>query len=255
MVRSVTFLLLLVFSFAYRGWTQVALSETDLRIDFPQRFYDRNQLITENTYVYTDSAYIYFEQDLLNDGKDLSDYRKHKHGKWLEYFDKNWNSITDKEEMAYYSLTEYYVGTAKGSAFFFDKKDRLHHATLRHPPYGENTFEGFRVIWFDQNEQVKTIQYERFRDQLDLEYVNRTTYFSNGKIESYTLRDEEQSNYHIVEYDKEGKITYELIANNKEQSKVKYKRRGKVELRESREDGVSYKSKRVKGELKWRKKM
>ncbi len=114
MVRSFTFLLLLVFSFAYRGWTQVALSETDLRIDFPQRFYDGNQLITENTYVYTDSAYIYFEQDLLNDGKDLSDYRKHKHGKWLEYFDKNWNNITDKEEMAYYSLTEYDVGITKG---------------------------------------------------------------------------------------------------------------------------------------------
>lgn len=229
---------------------QLPLSKVEINIDYNDRFYDKGELITTNDFVYTDSVYVYIAEHLIEKGADFSDFEKHKHGKWVEYFDKNWKPITDSSKAYYFSLTEYEIGLAQ---FFFDKNNKIHHITLRYPPYKDEIFKGYRIIWYDDKENVKTIQYERFVDQLNSEYVNRTTYFADGNIESYTLRDAQSSNYHIIEYDKRGQITYELVANSKEQYKSKKKCFGRVEIRESREDGISYKSKLVKGNLKWKK--
>lgn len=247
--------LLLLFASHSTCWGQVPLSEVEINIDFQERFYENGKLLTKNSFVYTDSIYVYFEEDLLELGKSPDEFEKRKHGKWIAFFDENWKPLSSKNDFSYYSLTEYEVGIAKGNTFFFTNKDQLHHMTLRYPPYLNETFQGYRIIWFDKKEKVKAIQYERFVSDATVEYINRTTYFSNGKIESYTLRDSEKSNYHIIEYNKKGKITYELVANHTEQYKSKRKCFGRVEIRESREDGVSYKSKLVKGELKWKKKV
>lgn len=245
--------LLLSISSLNISWGQVPLSKIEMKIDFQKRFYDNGDLITNNSYVYTDSMYVYQEADLIDMGKSPHAFDKHKHGKWVEYFDRNWKATNDSSNYFYYSLSEYEVGLTKGNCFFFDKKDRLHHMTMRYPPYLGEVFQGYRIIWFNNKEKVKSIQYERFVSELNEEYVNRTTYFSNGNIETYTLRDSESANYHIIEYNKKGQITYELVANNNEQYKSKRKCFGRVEIRESREEGVSYKSKLVKGKLKWKK--
>jgi len=253
-VRCRLFIALILFLSTFISWGQVPLSQVEIKIDFKERFYEGGELKTPNNFVYTDSIYVYFEQTILEMGKSLSDFEKHKHGKWVEYFDKNWQTINENDNYAYYSLTEYEVGIAKGNSFFFDKNDKLHHMTLRYPPYKNEVFRGYRIIWFNGREKVKSIQYERFVSERNIEYLNRTTYFSNGTIEKYTLRDSEASNYHIIEYNKRGKITYELVANNNVQYKSKRKCFGRVEIRESKEDGIPYKSKFVKGELKWKKK-
>lgn|GEM_PF-4800382 len=245
--------ILLVFTFILRCWGQVPLSEIDININFQERFYEKEILLTKNSFVYTDSIYVYSEENLLELGKSPNDFEKRKHGKWIEFFDKNWQHLESSNDYSYYSLTEYEVGITSGNSFFFDKNGKLHHMTMRYPPYKDEVFHGFRIIWFNPKEKVKSIQYERFTSAIDTEYLNRTTYFANGKIETYTLRDAENSNYHIIEYNKKGKITYELVANNEEQYKSKRKCFGRVEMRESREQGISYKSKLVKGELKWKK--
>lgn len=247
--------LLLSISSLMGSWAQVPLSEVEINIDFQERFYDNGQLVTKNGFVYTDTTFVYQEDDIIELGKSLEDFDKHKHGKWIEYFDKNWRRISDSSQAYFFSLTEYEVGIAQGNSFFFDKNDNLHHMTLRYPPYQNEIFEGYRIIWFNNKGKVKSIQYERFVSELNEEYVNRTSYFSNGSIEKFTLRDSESANYHIIEYNKKGQITYELVANNKEQYKSKRSCCGRIEIRESREEGVSYKSKLVKGKLKWKRKL
>lgn len=245
--------LLLLFSSLSVCWGQQPLSEVEIDIDYKQRFYENGKLLTKNGFVYVDSVYVYLEEDLIEIGKPLTDIEKRKHGKWIEFFDKNWTSLTSKSDFSYYSLTEYQVGVAQGNSFFFDKNDKIHHITLRYPPYKNEVFQGFRIVWFNNKGKVKSIQYERFMHEASEDYLNRTTYFANGKIESFELHDSENSNYHIIEYNKKGKVTYELVANNKEQYKSKWKCFRRVEIRESRENGVAYKSKLVKGELKWKK--
>jgi hypothetical protein len=195
------------------------------------------------------------EEHLLELGKSLKDYDKWKHGKWIEFFGKNWQPLAKPKENEFYSLTEYDIGISKGNSYFFTKQDKLNHMTLRNPPYKGGTFNGFRVIWFDNKEKVTAIHYERFLTETNVEYVNRTAYFENGNIKSYTLRDEENSFYHIIEYNKKGRITYELVANEREQYKSKRKWFGRIEIRESIENGTRYKSKLVNGDLKWKKKI
>lgn len=126
--------LLLIFTSLQNFLGQVPLSKIEMKIDFQKRFYDNGNLITNNSYVYTDSMYVYQEADLIDMGRSLEEFDKHKHGEWVEYFDKNWKIITDNSNYFYYSLTEYEVGITKGNAFFFDKKEKLHHLTQRYPP-------------------------------------------------------------------------------------------------------------------------
>jgi hypothetical protein len=231
---------------------QIPYTKLDSQLDFRERFYEKGELTTTNSFLYLDSNIVYRLEDLEELGIDPFRLERVKHGKWITYYDKNWRE-TDQRKFDFYSLEEFEFGIIRGKAYYFSKDDKLHHVTQRYPSYFDSTFNGYRIIWYDNKERIKSVQYELFKSPDSPGYYNYTVYFPDGTIKSFSLADDRTASYHVVEYNKRGKILYELRNDEDGTYKLKQRLFGWVIIKETLEEGVNYKYRYVFGKLKTKK--
>jgi hypothetical protein len=237
----------------YQVFAQIPYAKLDSQLDFQERFYNKGELTTTNSFLYLDSNIVYRLEDLQELGIDPFRLERVKHGKWISYYDKNWRE-TDQRKFDYYSLEEFEFGIIRGKAYYFSKDDKLHHVTQRYPSYFDSTFNGYRIVWYDNKERIKSVQYELFKSPDNAAgYYNYTVYFPDGTIKSFSLADDRTASYHVVEFNKRGKILYEL--RNDEQATYKLQQRlfGWIIIKETLEEGVNYRYRYVFGKLRKKK--
>lgn len=242
------FLLLFIGSGRSYCIAQMPYNQLDNQLDFEERFFEKDQLLTTNEFLYLDSNIVYRKEDLEELGMDLFRFERVKHGKWVNYYDKNWNEV-DVRKFEYFSLAEYQYGIIHGKAYYFTQDKKLHHTTLRYPPYFDSVFQGYRIIWYDGKERAQSAQYELFKTEGAPRYSNNTVYFPDGSIKSFSLADDRTASYHVVEFNKRGKITYELRNDEQQTYKLRQKWFGWIMIKDTLENEMHYRYRYVFGKL------
>lgn len=233
---------------------QESLSVVDTTFDYQERFYLNNKLVVTNTILYIDSINTYTREQIQSNSKIDTNYLERvKNGLWIEYFDKKWNEC-DSSKYYYYRLGEYDFGYTTGKIYYFNKDRKIVKTALRYPKMKETIFEGVRKITYE-NGKISWIEYQRFtEDSIKGLYVNLYNYYPNGKIKGYAFIDDFNNNHCSLKYNMDGLCTYELQINQNESFLVKRKRKGKKEIIEIKENGISTKIVKIDGEEKKRKK-
>ncbi|MNU50423.1 hypothetical protein D3C71_393860 [compost metagenome] len=236
-------------SLVFFTFCQQQLKDLDTTLDYKERFYKNEKLITTNLwrYVYpnTNGLSIAAEDIYLNPHLDTSKMEREQDGLWVEYFDKKWNEV-DSSNYYYRILCEYDCGYTVGKVYYF-RKNEIMHTALRYPELNDSVFDGFRKIIYDKG-RISWVEYSFFSgDSLKNQYYNMASYFPDGQLKDYSLSDDHNYQYKSTRYNKAGLCIYELKLNRNESYIIKRKRKGRKEIIDIRENGVFTRTVKVDG--------
>lgn len=224
------------------SYSQQQLKDIDTVIDYQQRFYNGTQLKSEN-------RLLSIEKNLGDSvGRELV-----RDGLWIDYFTKNWEK-SDSSAFHYYRLIEYDTGNVVGKFYNFSKNGRLLEMIDFYPMLDEDEFQGYLIVKYAKSLLINSVEYKRFSDDtLAGMYINIAIYARNGQLTGYSLSDDENHHYHSITMSKRGYCKYELVITDTESFIRKKRRNGRVEIFETKTDGIRVRNKFRKGKLMYSK--
>jgi hypothetical protein len=231
------FTILFTFSILFL-FGQENLKDIDTTLDYKKRFFNNDELIAPNNYMYINSSSYYTINQITSDPTiDTTILEKVEHGLWIQYFDKKRNA-SDSSNYYYYRLGEYDFGSVTGKIYYFKKNDEIVRFALQYPKIKDSIYNGVVEVKF-KKEKITWIEYQYFDEDKDSKkepYLNLTKYYSNGEIKGYALTDNYNYKHEARKYNKKGLCFYELIIDKKGSYKIKRKQKGRKEIIEIHEN-------------------
>jgi hypothetical protein len=119
-----------------------------------------------------------------------------------------------------------------------------------YPMLDEDEFQGYLIVKYSKSLLINSVEYKRFSDDtLAGMYINIAIYARNGQLRGYSLSDDENYRYHSIKMSKKGDCKYELVLTDTESFIRKRRRNGRVEIFETKIDGIRLRNKFRNGEL------
>lgn len=219
-ILALTALFIAQFSFA-----QTQLSEINTTLDYKSRFFRNDTLITTNSIIYWDSLGMSYILD-IPDYNSRQRYRPSnsvKQGLWVYYWDKKWREC-DKSNAEFYQLFEYNYDTFVRKSYTFNRMNELLHSVEPYPIYEGEKFDGYLKIKYEKG-TINSAEYRLWdSDSLWYKYTNRTTYYANGNVRSYTLNDDINKRYHSMSFEEDGFCRGELKLDDLDWFNIQRKR-------------------------------
>jgi hypothetical protein len=205
----------------------------DTATDYQQRFYVNGKLKSYDLPVYIDSANRYYTpEEIAAYGMDTAKLLPARHKVGIDYYDEDWKK-TDSAYAVFYQLGETVNGTNLGKSYSFDREGRLVQIIIRYPMIGGVRFRGLQRLFFREDGTLEKAAYQRFpEDDHKGLYINKTTYYPNGKIHTYRFTDELNNIYGSLDYDETGLCYYEVSIDSENNIKIRRENGGTVEIRE-----------------------
>jgi hypothetical protein len=186
--------------------------------------------------------------------KDLSS----KNGLWVIYYDINYKECL-KSKHVYKRIVILKNGYSSHLQYLLDNKNKLISVTENYPEIEKDSiFNGYKLVNYTNKQKVTSVSFHKFiNDSIYPKdsYSNFNTYYPNGQLKSYSLKDDITKSYETQEYDRNGFNTYTLKLNGTESLKVKRKKRGQLILMDQRIGGTYYRIKIENGKEVYRKKL